>query len=133
MDAWDVVTDASLAAARAATGIIEWETRDGDTVWTVESRGIAVATVRALRRAGHGARSRKVEPVEAAAVMAALRRIGAARRAWQKAREEVEAAAGADEKTLMRLALDHGIEQAEVARAGGVDRQWVYKVAKQSA
>ena len=53
MDAWDVVTDASLAAARAATGIIEWETRDGDTVWTVESRGIAVATVRALRKAGH--------------------------------------------------------------------------------
>jgi hypothetical protein len=57
MDTWDVETDASPAAARAATGIIEWVTRDGSTVWTVGSRGIAVSTVRALRSAGHAARS----------------------------------------------------------------------------
>lgn len=129
MDTWTVTTTATPNQARAATGITEWTpTPDEGSTWTVASVGIATATVRTLRDAGHEAHSAKDIPETAREVLATITALGDHRRARAAADQALKAAKKAtDEPAAWAAAHAAGIPVAQIAREAGVDRKFVYR------
>ena len=124
---WIVTTSATPEKATAATGIVEWDGSEDGATWVVPARGIATATVAALRAAGHTARTREQPSDAAVGILDQLAAIGEARARKNAAVEDLRAVlVETDEAGLMRAARAAGLADAEIARALCCDRQHIY-------
>jgi hypothetical protein len=122
---WQVSTDAAPQMAQEVTGIAGWS--PGRT-WQTPVRVLAVTAVTALRAAGHAARLHQAWTPEAESALEYLREIGPVREAKREAEAALrEVLARVDERAMMLAALAAGASVADVARAAGCDRQWVYQ------